>query len=91
MVICCSQDEIFHIPQGQSLCSGDFVTWDPKITTFPGLYGLSFAVHWIASCVGSADEVCSPTGLRLLNVVVSFLIAPLAQSIRRQVCENVLR
>lgn len=33
-----SQDEPFHIPQTQQYCSGDFQGWDPKITTFPGLY-----------------------------------------------------
>jgi len=30
-------DEIFHIPQVQTFCSGN-IDWDPKITTFPGLY-----------------------------------------------------
>ena len=31
------QDEIFHIPQTQKYCAGDWKSWDPKITTFPGL------------------------------------------------------
>ena len=39
-------DEIFHIPQAQRFCSlpvKDWInTWDPKITTFPGLYLFSF-------------------------------------------------
>ncbi|KAI7881639.1 hypothetical protein K492DRAFT_176982 [Lichtheimia hyalospora FSU 10163] len=30
-------DEIFHIPQAQRYCSNDFSTWDPKLTTPPGL------------------------------------------------------
>ncbi|RWW02955.1 hypothetical protein GW17_00033936 [Ensete ventricosum] len=37
---CCllsRQDEIFHIPQAQRYCRGDFGTWDPMITTPPGL------------------------------------------------------
>lgn len=34
-------DEPFHIPQAQAYCSGDFMRWDPKITTPPGLYLLS--------------------------------------------------
>ena len=32
-----SQDEPFHIPQAQQYCRGDFWTWDPKLTTPPGL------------------------------------------------------
>ncbi|KAJ7693638.1 glucosyltransferase [Mycena rosella] len=34
-------DEPFHIPQAQAYCRGEFDTWDPKITTPPGLYILS--------------------------------------------------
>ena len=33
-----SQDEPFHIGQTQQYCRGKFKEWDPKITTFPGLY-----------------------------------------------------
>lgn len=32
-----SQDEIFHIPQTQRYCEEDFESWDPAITTPPGL------------------------------------------------------
>ncbi|KAJ7139732.1 glucosyltransferase [Mycena epipterygia] len=34
-------DEPFHIPQAQAYCRGEFESWDPKITTPPGLYILS--------------------------------------------------
>ncbi|KAI3724173.1 hypothetical protein L2E82_35941 [Cichorium intybus] len=36
-------DEIFHIPQAQQYCAGNFKSWDPMITTPPGLYFLSLA------------------------------------------------
>lgn len=36
-------DEIFHVPQAQRYCKGDFNTWDPMITTLPGLYYASLA------------------------------------------------
>ncbi|MCL7039796.1 hypothetical protein MKW94_016056, partial [Papaver nudicaule] len=29
-------DEIFHIPQAQQYCKGNFRSWDPMITTPPG-------------------------------------------------------
>ncbi|XP_015761840.1 PREDICTED: dol-P-Glc:Glc(2)Man(9)GlcNAc(2)-PP-Dol alpha-1,2-glucosyltransferase-like isoform X2 [Acropora digitifera] len=35
-------DEIFHIPQAQKYCHYKFQEWDPKITTLPGMYVLSF-------------------------------------------------
>ena len=31
------EDEYFHVPQAQKYCKGDY-SWDPKITTPPGLY-----------------------------------------------------
>jgi hypothetical protein len=45
------QDEFFHVRQAQVYCSGDFKTWDDKITTPPGLY----------------DHLCYSTTLRKLN------------------------
>jgi hypothetical protein len=34
------QDEPFHVPMTQRYCRGHLLDWDPKITTFPGLYVL---------------------------------------------------
>jgi alpha-1,2-glucosyltransferase len=31
-------DEPFHVPQAQAYCRAQYLTWDPKITTPPGLY-----------------------------------------------------
>jgi alpha-1,2-glucosyltransferase len=36
IVLTSNQDEFFHVPQAQKYCDGDY-TWDPKITTPPGL------------------------------------------------------
>nr|GEW93572.1 dol-P-Glc:Glc(2)Man(9)GlcNAc(2)-PP-Dol alpha-1,2-glucosyltransferase isoform X1 [Tanacetum cinerariifolium] len=36
-------DEIFHVPQARQYCAGNFTTWDPMITTPPGLYFFSLA------------------------------------------------
>ncbi|KAF8139973.1 glycosyltransferase family 59 protein [Boletus edulis] len=40
-------DEPFHVPQAQAYCRGEWSTWDPKITTPPGLYILSVLLHRI--------------------------------------------
>jgi hypothetical protein len=45
-------DEIFHIPQAQEYCQGNFRKWDPMITTFPGLYdGHPSLSHYLSSWV----------------------------------------
>lgn len=46
-----SQDEIFHIPQTQQYCSGNFKDWDPKLTTPPGLFVFfPLALRSLRSC-----------------------------------------
>eukprot|EP00898_Chlorokybus_atmophyticus_P001065 jgi/Chlat1/195/Chrsp1S03262 len=85
-------DEIFHIPQAQRYCQLDFHSWDPKITTFPGLY------IFAASCVrllqpllavlqppSSAGGVgpCSVSSLRATNIVAAFYCIRLFIKIRR--------
>ena len=54
-------DEIFHISQAQRYCDGDYSTWDPKITTPPGLYFSSLPMSLITHC--SVDV------LRATNIV----------------------
>eukprot|EP00971_Amphidinium_carterae_P016289 321208-Amphidinium_carterae.1 len=42
VVFPCLQE--FHVRQTATYCRGDFFTWDPKITTFPGLYLIAAAL-----------------------------------------------
>ncbi|KAF2441437.1 glycosyltransferase family 59 protein [Karstenula rhodostoma CBS 690.94] len=67
-------DEFFHVPQAQRYCQKDY-TWDPKITTPPGLYLASLLIKPIAGCDISA--------LRALNVGAICLICLLSYQIRR--------
>ncbi|KAF2894091.1 hypothetical protein ILUMI_12080, partial [Ignelater luminosus] len=59
-------DEEFHIPQGLAYCNFVFDTWDPKITTLPGLYLIS------ALLMGPIG-FCSVYWLRFVNVMASVL------------------
>ncbi|OZJ01993.1 hypothetical protein BZG36_04691 [Bifiguratus adelaidae] len=65
-------DEIFHVPQAQRYCAGDYATWDPKLTTPPGLYLVSRLVYLIASRLGLAQR-CSLETLRATNILLAFL------------------
>ncbi|GER54370.1 Dol-P-Glc:Glc(2)Man(9)GlcNAc(2)-PP-Dol alpha-1,2-glucosyltransferase [Striga asiatica] len=81
-------DEIFHVPQAQQYCRGNFRSWDPMITTPPGLYFLSLA--YIASlfpglfCMGAVSsftDSCSTSVLRLTNGVLAVLCSILVYEI----------
>ncbi|KAL1302099.1 hypothetical protein AAFC00_002535 [Neodothiora populina] len=60
-------DEFFHVVQAQTYCAGRLREWDPKITTPPGLYLLSYLVH-------QASGSCGILALRSLNAVLLLFI-----------------
>ncbi|PKI39379.1 hypothetical protein CRG98_040245, partial [Punica granatum] len=73
-------DEIFHIPQAQQYCRGNFRSWDPMITTPPGLYFLSlvhasifYPVSFLVGQKSSFPEVCTTVILRSTNCVLAVL------------------
>mmetsp|Transcript_91987 Transcript_91987/g.297586 ORF Transcript_91987/g.297586 Transcript_91987/m.297586 type:complete len:473 (-) Transcript_91987:87-1505(-) len=66
-------DEIFHAPQTRKYCEGRFSEWDPKITTFPGLYVFGAALPNLLGALspgsGAATLLCSLSFLRAVNVI----------------------
>ncbi|KAM7252180.1 hypothetical protein ACFE04_024063 [Oxalis oulophora] len=73
-------DEIFHVPQAQQYCKGNFKTWDPMITTPPALYCLSvahvaslFPGMYFVQAVSSFPEACSTAILRSINGILAVL------------------
>lgn len=71
-------DEIFHAPQTQRYCNGDFMGWDPMITTLPGLYYVSLAYAailfpWMQWAGTSFPELCSMAILRSVNIVLAII------------------
>ncbi|XP_014678723.1 PREDICTED: putative Dol-P-Glc:Glc(2)Man(9)GlcNAc(2)-PP-Dol alpha-1,2-glucosyltransferase [Priapulus caudatus] len=64
-------DEIFHIPQAQSYCEGNFTKWDPMITTLPGLYLVSVGLLKPLAVLFKFHnlEFCTPFWLRSINVL----------------------
>lgn len=90
----CVQDELFHIPQAQRYCLGKYSLWDPKITTFPGLYLYSslpplLLLHFPSTLAFSKDSapatelLCTPRYLRLTVLLLGMAI-PLAAARCRQ-------
>lgn len=84
-------DEIFHVPQAQQYCKGNFSSWDPMITTPPGLYFLSLA-H-VASffpsllciqAVPSFFDACSTVALRSTNGVLAVICSIVVHEIISQ-------
>ncbi|KAI7872910.1 alpha-2-glucosyltransferase Alg10 [Spinellus fusiger] len=62
-------DEIFHVPQVQRYCSGHYATWDPKLTTPPGLYVISHSLSFVWEGLGYHG--CTLSALRSINAVFS--------------------
>ncbi|GAB7348223.1 hypothetical protein MBLNU459_g6220t1 [Dothideomycetes sp. NU459] len=56
-------DEVFHVGQAQTYCAGNFHEWDPKITTPPGVYLLSYFASKLFG-------VCDLFALRALNLLL---------------------
>jgi alpha-1,2-glucosyltransferase len=71
-------DEVFHIPQTQRYCQGDFSYWDDKITTPPGLYLLAFGLQKLTSFIPwTNSDPCSVINLRAVNLGGVVLMVPL--------------
>lgn len=72
-------DEVFHIPQAQEYCKGNFHSWDPKITTPPGLYIIGYIHSNIFRLFNSDSETfCSVKTLRHANLVGLIAFLPLS-------------
>lgn len=70
-------DEKFHVPQAILYCNDKFSTYDPKLTTPPGIYLLSYLLHRIG-------VPCNITYLRSLNLFIgTFLLPRVCMSIYR--------
>ncbi|KAG2690543.1 hypothetical protein I3760_09G191800 [Carya illinoinensis] len=81
-------DEIFHIPQAQQYCKGNFRSWDPMITTPPGLYYISlahvaslFPGMFLVQAAPSFSEVCTTAILRSVNGVLAALCSVIVYEI----------
>lgn len=82
-------DEIFHVPQTQRYCKGNFGEWDSKITTFPGLYVLSALLSTPAMSLLPLSEVCSLTFLRAVNVLFGMgSLLVMQQLLRRRMSDT---
>ncbi|KAK6435583.1 glucosyltransferase [Oleoguttula sp. CCFEE 5521] len=66
-------DEVFHVPQAKQYCDGRFLHWNPKITTPPGLYFISYSLKSVLGC--------STTGLRATNLLCTLALAWILQRI----------
>jgi alpha-1,2-glucosyltransferase len=79
-------DEIFHVPQAQAYCRGDWFHWNNKITTPPGLYLVSSAIYKLGTLIPVPFNLCSTLALRSLNFFIVVFIAPkLTRSLYRHI------
>lgn len=77
-------DEIFHVPQAQKYCNYNLTYYDPKLTTPPGLYIISYIRIWIRDRIlrQRSNLTCDTIDLRRTNhliAVSNLIIAVLIQ------------
>lgn len=68
-------DEIFHVPQAQRYCQDNFTYYDPKITTPPGLYLITYARIWLRDVLllRRSNLTCDTIDLRRTNHSIAIL------------------
>lgn len=81
-------DEIFHVPQAQQYCKGNFTSWDPMITTPPGLYCISLAYvaylfpgMFCMQAASTFSRTCSTAILRSTNAILAVICSVLVYEI----------
>ncbi|GME73229.1 unnamed protein product [[Candida] boidinii] len=86
-------DEIFHIPQAQEYCIGNFDQWNDKITTPPGLYYLGAIYNKLSTLVyGESDQqyqYCNMQNLRSLNFIGGLVLILLTLILRKNCRINI--
>ena len=75
--------------QASLICSQDYNTWDPKITTLPGLYYISYFIYIVLSQWNPSLH-CSLTFLRNLNCVFGFLMLTVLANLRQSVSTRLI-
>ncbi|EGD99150.1 hypothetical protein TESG_06504 [Trichophyton tonsurans CBS 112818] len=65
-------DEVFHVRQAQAYWDHRWQQWDPKITTPPGLYLVSYAVASSSAALFGKPMELSASILRCINGLVLF-------------------
>ncbi|KAI9877284.1 MAG: hypothetical protein M1830_004324 [Pleopsidium flavum] len=67
-------DEVFHVRQAQAYWAHQWHVWDPKITTPPGLYIVSYPWIFIQRLVRS--PLYDAQALRMINALVVVVLLP---------------
>ncbi|KAA6411813.1 MAG: hypothetical protein FRX48_03963 [Lasallia pustulata] len=62
-------DEVFHVRQAQAYWRGQWRIWDPKITTPPGLYIISYLHLYLLQIQGRLSNITF--GLRSINFIAA--------------------
>lgn len=80
------KDEVFHIRQAQAYLQGQWRVWDPKITTPPALYVVSYVQMRLAQLVGY-DKVQN-RDFRSINSLVTFELVFVVLSLVRRISSH---
>ncbi|KAJ5907610.1 Dol-P-Glc:Glc(2)Man(9)GlcNAc(2)-PP-Dol alpha-1-2-glucosyltransferase [Penicillium taxi] len=69
-------DEVFHVPQAQEYWAHKWTSWDPKITTPPGLYLWSYILCAALYTLRGSPTQLTTEVLRMTNAATAGLFLP---------------
>lgn len=67
-------DEVFHVPQAQAYWEGKWTHWDPKITTPPALYVVSYVIGLLRWSWDPSEYELDAGELRLTNLILMYML-----------------
>ena len=73
-------DEPFHLRQTESYCAGRWSDWEPKLTTFPGL----FLLGGLGARLVGVERACTLGALRALNLLPALATPYLLHALLRR-------
>ncbi|KAJ5363085.1 hypothetical protein N7541_003929 [Penicillium brevicompactum] len=76
-------DEVFHVPQAQAYWAHKWSQWDPKLTTPPGLYLVSYLVFTLRTPEALTTDVLRMTNIGAISVLLPWRLQTLLDTIQK--------
>lgn len=75
-------DEVFHVPQAQAYWAHKWTQWDPKLTTPPGLYLVSYLIFTLRTPEALTTDVLRMTNIGIIAVLLPWRLQTLLDTIQ---------
>ncbi|CAG7968117.1 unnamed protein product [Penicillium olsonii] len=76
-------DEVFHVPQAQAYWAHKWTQWNPKLTTPPGLYLVSYLIFTLRTPEALTTDVLRMTNIGAISVLLPWRLQTLLDTIQK--------